>query len=216
MAILTKLNTSKMPIKPILLLLSVLLLTFLAYDTKAHGSFARSHTGKLLSQVGALPVVEQAYSTVHLYYGKGYNWCSDNIPIYWSSVSAVCSPYLTLFWTKLSLVLVNVWDSTESARIWANKTIPPVLEKITDQYFPKLQSVLWQVTSQVHSYYSIVWAYVLNLIVTSSNWLTANVLTGSLAPENMQKVAVQMIDGFQSYASHFYHWMSTQLKAIIN
>ncbi|CAG2116973.1 unnamed protein product, partial [Medioppia subpectinata] len=164
----TLLNTMsswKVPIKSILLVLTLLLVSLLAYDTKTHGSFQKSYTGNLLKRTGTLPVVEQAYTKIETYSLIAYSWLAVNLPVYWKSVSAVLSPYLTLFWAKFTEVSLYVWNSTEVLRVWINKTIPPILETISDDLVPKVQSFFWQITSQLHTYFNIFWTFILK------NWL---------------------------------------------
>jgi len=40
--------------------------------------------------------------------------------------------------------------------------------------------------------------------------------SGSLAPENLQKVAIQTIDILQKYLADAYLWIATQIKGLIN
>jgi len=206
----------KLPIKSILVVMTVMLAVLLAYDTKSHGSFQKSFTGNLLKRTGTLPVVEQAYNKIETYSLITYSWLSVNIPVYWKSVSAVLSPYLNIFWAKFTEVMLYLWNSTEVLRVWINKTIPPILETITDEYVPKVLSIFWQLTTHLQTYFNIFWSFILKNSLLVSDWLQTNVLTGSLAPENIQKVLIHAINAFQTYMSDAYHWTATQFKALTN
>jgi len=121
-----------------------------------------------------------------------------------------------LFWEKFSEVSLYLWNSTEFIRVWINKNIPPVLEKITDDYVPKVTTVLLQITTQLRTYFSVFWGFVTNYSLLVVEWLQTNVLTGSLAPENIQKVFIQGIEVLQKSIYDAYQWTSTQLKALTN
>jgi hypothetical protein len=205
----------KFPIKSFMFISSIIVITLLAYDTKSSGSFKKSYTGNLLKDTGALPVVEQAYNKIELYSTKVYSWLSVNVPIYWKSISAVIGPYLSVFWEKFAEVMLYLWDSTEVIRLWFNKNIPPILETITDSYVPKIQSIVWRISSQLQSHLSTVWAFILKTALLASNWLQTNVLTGSLAPENIQKVTIEAIESSQKYAAEVYNWFASHIKALV-
>lgn len=214
--LLNAMSNWKFPFKSFLVMSSLLLITFMAYDTKSNGSFQKSFTGKLLKETGALPVVEHAFNKIEFYSMRAHSWISVNGPLYWKSISAVVSPYLTLFWDKFFEIMLYLWDSTLFIRVWINNNIPPILEKISDNYVPKLQSMLWQFSNQLQSHLTTVWAFILKTALLTSNWLQTNVLTGSLAPENLQKVAIQAIEVLQNYVFETYNWAANQMRAIVN
>lgn len=109
---------------------------------------SESLTHQFLKDSGALPVLDQAWQRIQFYYGQAYrlinlsieiisllifqliSWLGKNVPVYWEIVSTFCNPYLELFWKKFAEVSIYIWNSTEGIRIWMNKTIPPILEKV--------------------------------------------------------------------------------------
>jgi len=150
-----------------------------------------------------LKVWRQSVTKLTFYSNLVVNWFSEKVPVYLALVNKALSPWIQACWEKISEISFLVWDCLKPARVWINETNPPLLEKISDEYVPKLGQMLYG------------WGLVVQQSLTDLGlWLQTNVFTGSFSIENMQRLAVVGVEKMQSYAGLAYGWAYDQYSAI--
>jgi hypothetical protein len=201
--LLAKMSSSRFPWRLVVTLILLTGAAFVAFDIRSHGTFQKSETGKFLKESGALKVWRQSVNRATQVSNQVRKWISDHAPAYFQKINKTVGPWIQLFWERLGEGLVYLWEAAKPARVWFSKTVPPILETISDYYVPRLVAAAGEVSSFVRKY-----------LVDVGIWLQQNVFVGSFSVENLQKLAVNGIETIQDYAAQVYRWGYQQYSAI--
>jgi len=175
------------------------------YDIRVHGTFKRSITGRVLKDYGVVAVWNQGQVKTNYYWKHTSKWVSKNAPVYYDIANKSVGPYIRLFSDKVREVLLLAWEAAAPVRVWANKTIPPILEDITERYVPRILAVVQQFAVAMRQH-----------LVDLGIWLQTNVFTGSLDLQNLQKLTAEIVSKAQVATVDAVQWISQQFTALTN
>jgi len=196
-------SRSKIPWK-FLLFISILAVgAAVTYDVQLHGTFKKSVTGRLLRDYGVLGVYNQAAVKTSYYYGQGSKWMAKHGPVYYEKVDKAVGPYVRIVWDKVQTGLLIVWEALGPVRAWTNKTLPPLLKTVNEQYVPKVTAIAKQTAASIQS----------NLIDLGL-WLQNNVFTGNMSIENLQKIVGDLVAKGQAAAGQAVSWVNQQYAVL--
>jgi hypothetical protein len=196
-------SKSGFPWRPLFILTVLSLGLLVTYDVRLHGTFKKSVTGRALRDYGVLAVWNQTSVRANVYYNQASKWLQKNAPVYYDIVNNSIGPYVRVAYEKLQQALVVAYDAFAPVRAWANKTIPPILAIINDQYVPRITAFAQQFAKSIQA-----------ALIDLGIWLQQNVFTGSLSIENLQKLTYDLVSKAQGLAGETAHWISRQISAL--
>ena len=146
------------------------------------------------------------YVAIATVYGNHvYNWLQKHVPVYWGHVDRTIGPYVRIARQKAGIAFAFIWDSLVPVRDWANKSVVPVLVRIQKELIPVGIRFLQDF-----------WLAVRAVMIEFGIWIQENVLTGSLAPEQLSKFASDSVGRLHSSSQHVMSWVSKQVAALTN
>ncbi|KAL1463379.1 hypothetical protein WDU94_015134 [Cyamophila willieti] len=191
---------------------------FVAYDISSHGTFLKSHTGRMLKSAGAMEAYDQLALKSKTLYASAIKWLSKNGPTFLKQAAISLVPYLVLIKNQLILfsnvVLYGVMTFVEYVTI----KLLPRLHEAFESYYPgitKWSHNAWTgflqhaqyLSSQMMYILAIVIEYLKQVLAKLAEYLQENVFVREYSLDHLQKAAFQGISVVQEYVSSFVTWL---------
>jgi len=177
-------------------LLVVLLGAALIYDTEYNGRgvFAKSATGKVLANMGALPYVEKSWYVTMSASARGYKWAEMHVPAY-------AKPIIKLSCDLYKLVrnaAINIYE----LQLNYVKSKLPAISNFVDQYVPGL-------SMKIKDSSLVVGSYIFRVVTVTKEFFSTQVFVGRLSPENLK----QAFNNTQNAALQYYNLFHKKVDA---
>lgn len=168
-----------------------------------HFSILESITGQTLAKYGVLDFADQLLVDLNRYTQIGKAWASKNVPIYYQATVKFVSPYYKTARDQLEAAFLYLWQPLLPVRQWAMTNIPPLIKHVQEKYVPAIITFVNDFSLAVVA-----------ILVEMGKWIQANVLTGSLSPENLYRVSGDALSKVQVATGDIVSWISRQYQAL--
>lgn len=118
-------------------------------------------------------------------------------------------PWISFAAVKVGIVYKYVCDllapAIEPVRVWAGKTIPPLVDRVKDKLLPLLVSFVKDFSNAV-----------IAVTIELGKWVQENVLVGNFSLENLSRLAADSVTSIHSATGHAVSWFTGHVRALTN